>query len=59
MPALKKYQHDKKEGFSHPVTCPQCSNSSLMDNGQHAGVETSVCPHCGYKFRNVGSKFMR
>ena len=56
MPALKKYKHDKKEGYDHAVVCPQCSNSSLMDNGQYAGVENSICPHCGYLFRNVRSK---
>ncbi|MGH9909354.1 MAG: hypothetical protein ACRD32_01810 [Nitrososphaerales archaeon] len=56
MSKLKKYKHDNKDGYDHTVICPKCSNSSLMDNGQYVGVETSICPHCGHRFRNTKSK---
>ena len=50
MATLKKYKHDNKEGYDHAVVCPRCKNTSLMDNGQYVGVETSICPHCDYNF---------
>ncbi|MEM2759247.1 MAG: hypothetical protein QXU32_03470 [Nitrososphaerales archaeon] len=50
---LSKYRHDSKEGFNHGVVCPRCGKLSLMDNGQYIGVETSICPHCGHRFRNA------
>gem|GEM_PF-5167171 len=51
MPTLKRYKHDNREGYDHVVACPKCNKSSLIDNGQYVGVETSIRPYCSHRFR--------